>query len=151
MATLSEIFAKFADQASLFDEPVLAHLCRMAALEATGTTIPVQPASGPIIAIWDWDLVNDRNHMDPDGAKLFGVSPKMAAKGLPNSAYLNAVHPDDVAAVSLALGTALTGGVFETRYRLVTGNRVRQVFAKGFCTLDQSNRPERFPGAVMEL
>jgi PAS domain-containing protein len=151
VTSLSEIFGKFADQAALFDEPVLAHLCRMAALEATGTVIPVQPAWGPIVAIWDWDVVHDRNHLDPDGARLFGISPEKAAKGLPNSAYLKAVHPDDVADVAQALAGALTDGVFEARYRIVTGNRIRQVFAKGYCTRDGSNRPERFPGAIMEL
>jgi PAS domain-containing protein len=150
LARLAEIFAKFADQAALFEEPVLAHLCRMAAIEATGTSVPEQ-TWGPIVGIWDWDVANDCNHLDPDGAQLFGIAPEKAAKGLPNSAYLNAVHPHDVSAVTQALKAAMTGGLFEARYRVLAGSRVRQVFAKGFCTRDQSNRPERLSGAIIQL
>jgi PAS domain-containing protein len=148
---LSEFFAKVAIQASLFDEPVLAQLCRMAAIEAEDTSVRFKPPWGSIIGIWDWDVKNDRNHADPDCAALFGIDPSKAAGGLTLGSYLTAVHPDDVKGLSDKIEVALKGGVLEAEYRVVSGNRTKRVFAKGFCSLDQSNRPARLPGAIIEL
>ena len=150
--TLSELLQEIAGQASLYEEPVLAHLCRMAALEADRTIVPVQRIGHNIIGFWDWDVANDCNHLDPNCATLFGVAPARARKGLPISVYLKAVHPHDILLLNKAIGVALTqGGAFEAVYRIITDDRVRWVLAKGHCTLDKSNRPERFPGVVMEL
>jgi len=148
---LSEFFSKVASQASLFDEPVLAQLCRMAALEAEDTSIKFKPPWGSVIGIWDWDVVHDRNHVDPDCAALFGVDPAKASGGLTLGAYLDAVHPNDVADLSDKIDAALKGGVLEAEYRIITGNRSRRVFARGYCSLDQSKRPARLPGAIIEL
>jgi hypothetical protein len=46
---LSELFKEIASQASDFDEPILAQLCRMAALESAHTKILLD---------WDWDTIN---------------------------------------------------------------------------------------------
>lgn len=150
-SNLSEFFAKVASQASLFGEPVLAQLCRMAAIEAEDTSIKFTPPWGSIIGIWDWDVVHDRNHADPDCAALFGIDLAKASGGLTLGAYLDAVHPDDVAGLSEKIDVALKGGVLEAEYRIVTGNRSRRVFARGYCSLDQSNRPTRLPGAIIAL
>lgn len=123
----------------------------MAALEAEDTSIRFKPPWGSIIGIWDWDVVHDRNHVDPDCAALFGVDPSKAAGGLTLGAYLNAVHPDDVGGLSEKIDEALKGGVLEAEYRVVAGNRTKRVFARGFCSLDQSNRPSRLPGAIIAL
>ena len=49
------------------------------------------------------------------------------------------------------ISDSLKGGIFEAEYRLITERHERRVFARGFCTLDKSNRPERFPGVVIDL
>jgi len=150
--TLSELLKEIAGQASLYEEPVLAHLCRMAALEADHTVVPVQRIGHNVIGFWDWDVAKDINHLDPGCAALFGVAAARARKGLPIGVYLKAVHPHDILLLNRAIGVALqAGGIFEAEYRIITDDRVRWVFAKGYCTLDKSNRPERFPGVVMEL
>lgn len=150
-SNLSEFFAKVAGQASLFDEPVLAQLCRMAAIEAEDTSVRFKPQWGSVIGMWDWDVAHDRNHADPDCAALFGIDPAKASGGLTLGAYLEAVHPDDVAGLSGKIEAALKGGLLEAEYRIITGNRSRRVFARGFCSRDQSNRPARLPGAIIEL
>ena len=152
MATsLHELFESIANQATLFEEPVLAHLCRMAALEAGESAIPMRAPTSQIIGIWDWDVVNDLDHLDPNCARLFGVPVDKAAKGMPINSYLQAVHPDDQAQLGSKITAALKGGVFEAEYRVVSERRVRWVYARGYCTLDKSNRPERFPGAITGL
>lgn len=124
----------------------------MAAIEAEDTAIRFKSPWGSIIGIWDWDVVHDRNHVDPDCAALFGIDPSKASGALTLGAYLDAVHPDDVAGLSEKIDATLKGGgVLEAEYRIVTGNRTRRVFARGYCTLDQSKRPSRLPGAIIEL
>jgi len=124
----------------------------MAAIEAEDTSIRFKSPLGSIIGIWDWDVVHDRNHVDPDCAALFGIDPSKASGELTLGAYLNAVHPDDVAGLSDKIDATLKGGgVLEAEYRIVTGNRTRRVFARGYCSLDQSKRPARLPGAIIEL
>lgn len=150
--TLAALFDEIASRANSFDEPVLAHLCRMAAIESRKTVIPwaaqSQINTGPV-GLFDWDIANDINRLDPAGAEFFGVAPQKAAKGLPNGSYLHAIHPDDVETVGTFLHDCMKGGVSEARYRVVTNNRARMIFSKGFCTLDPSNRPDRFAGMMM--
>jgi PAS domain-containing protein len=150
--TLTELFAEIAAQATAFDEPVLAHLCRLAALQATGASVPFQRESRKLIGIWDWNVAEDVNHLDPNSAALFGVEPAKAAEGLPNDAYIKAIHPNDLAHFNHRLAQTLkTGGVFEAEYRVLKNGGVKRIFARGLCTLDKSNRPERLPGVLMEL
>jgi hypothetical protein len=48
--TLAELFKEIARRASEFESPVLAHLCRMAQLEAVRSDIALD---------WDWDAKSD--------------------------------------------------------------------------------------------
>jgi PAS domain-containing protein len=148
---LSELFTEIAEQASEFDEPILTHLCRMAALEASKTVVPLQHHQPKVIGIWDWDVPNDCNHMDPKCAAAFGATPEQGRTGMPNDVFLKAIHPQDLAMSRQVLGASLrVGGVYESEYRIITEGRERWIFAKGFCTLDKSMRPERFPGVILE-
>jgi PAS domain-containing protein len=150
--TLSKLLSEIARQATSANETVLSHLCKMAALEAQDKTIEIPRLTGNAIGIWDWDVTTDCNHLDSGCAELFGVDRKAAQVGMPTSAYLQVVHPDDVHLVSNAILHALKdGGIYEAEYRVVVGDRVRRVFAKGSCTLDKSRRAERFPGVILEL
>lgn len=149
--TLNGLFSEIAAQATLFDEPILAQLCRMAALEADGKSVPFQSVNPKLIGIWDWDVTNDLNHMDPNCADLFGVDPVAARAGVARSKYIGAVHPDDLPRINRCLSSVLkTGGVYQIDYRIIRNDRLKQVHARGFCTLDRSGRPERLPGAIME-
>jgi PAS domain-containing protein len=150
--TLSGLLTEIARRATSLNEPVLSYLCKMAALEAQDKAVPAPHLAGTPIGIWDWDVAADCDHLDPGCAELFGVNSKKAQAGMPISAYLRAIHPDDIDSVSNAiLYSVRDGGVFEARYRVISSGRIRRVFAKGFCTLDQSRRAERFPGVILEL
>jgi PAS domain-containing protein len=147
---LAELFNDIAANATSFAEPVLAHLCRMAAIEAEKASVSWMPSPKiGIVGIWDWDITNDLNRVDPAGAHFLGIVPSRAGKGLPNGHYLQALHPDDVDAISRSLSKSMKGGVWQARYRIIASGQPRWAIGKGFCFLDKSNRPERFTGAIM--
>jgi PAS domain-containing protein len=146
------LFTDLASRAASFGEPVLGHLCRMAAIEAETANFPWIPDTTPrTIGIFDWDVSNDINRLDPTGAELFGIVPSRASNGLPNGKYLTALHPADIDVVGRSLQKASKGGVWEARYRVIASGEARWIFARGHCFVDKSNRPERFAGAMMAM
>lgn len=151
-ATLTDMLVELSNQASRYNEPFLAHICRMAAVEARGKDIPVPHTGMTIVGMWDWDAVNDVNHLDEGCAELFGVDPVQARQGMSINDYLKAVHPDDVQRLGDAIMHTLKhGGPVEIRYRINSNGRVRHVLARGICTLDKSGRAQRFPGVMLEF
>jgi PAS domain-containing protein len=150
--TLVDLFRQIAQQAALYNAPFLAHICRMAAVEAHGKDIPVPLASMTIVGMWDWDAVNDINHLDEGCAELFGVDPAQARLGMSINDYLRAVHPEDAQRLGDAIMRTLKlGGPIEIRYRIISNGRVRHVLARGICTLDKAGRAQRFPGVILEI
>ncbi|MBC7578695.1 MAG: PAS domain-containing protein [Tardiphaga sp.] len=140
----------------------LSYILRLAAAEAYKSTAEEDAfelprskrlASQELIAgIWDWDIINDRSYLDPVSAGFFDVDPDSAACGLPNMAYLSAIHPDDVATVEAAITQAMRhGGLYEAEYRLIKNDRLTWVYARGSCTLDRSGQPVRMVGAVIDI
>ncbi len=71
--SLSTLFKEIARQASELDEPFLAQLCRMAALEA---------ARPGVILEWEWDVADDDLPSDrvSNVASIFSESAKRSAK-----------------------------------------------------------------------
>lgn len=150
--TLADLFRQISKQANLYNQPFLAHICNMAALEAQGKTIPVPLTGMTIVGMWDWDAVNDINHLDEGCAELFGVDPDKARKGMSINDYLRAVHPDDAQRLGDAIMRTLKlGGPIEIRYRVMNNGRTRHVLARGICTLDEAGRAQRFPGVILEF
>lgn len=150
--SLSDLFAVLAEYATSRNEALVAHISRMAALEARDKDIPAPFIGWNIIGMWDWDAVNDVTYLDEKCAELFSVDPVAARKGLPISDYIRAIHPDDASRVADAIMNALkNGGPYEARYRVVCDGRNRNVVARGACTLDASGRAVRFPGFILEL
>src|SRR5262249_1518435 len=58
------------------------------------------------IATWVWDVPNDRMFADENMARMFSVSNEDAAGG-PLSAYLPAIHPEDLPGVKAAVDETL--------------------------------------------
>jgi PAS domain-containing protein len=140
----------------------LSYILRLAAAEAYKSTAPdetfelparrKQPSRELIAGVWDWDITNDRNYLDAGCAAFFGVDPEKAARGLPNTHYLSAIHPDDVGMVQAAITQSMRhGGIFRAEYRVIRNDRISWVHARGNCTLDRSGRPVRLPGAIIDI
>jgi PAS domain-containing protein len=144
--SLSDTLRHLADHAASLNEKVLYHILKMGVIEARNKGMP---APLPVLGIWDWDLTSDLAYLDPTCASMFGVAPR---KGVPSSAWMSAIHPDDVHSVSDEIRKTLkVGGAYQFEYRLIVNDRVKWILSKGYCTLDKSNRPERFPGAILEI
>lgn len=140
----------------------LSYILRLAAAEAYKSTAEEDAFELPMVrkfaareliaGIWDWDITNDRNHLDAGAADLFGVDPERAARGLPNVNYFGAIHPDDIAHLQAAVAASMRrGGIFECEYRLIRNDRVHWIMARGNCTLDRHGRPVRLPGALIDI
>lgn len=140
----------------------LSYILRLAAAEAYKNTaeddvfelpMPRKPAARElIVGIWDWDIRNDRIYLDESAAKFFCVAPESAARGMPNTSYLSAIHPDDVVRVQAAMAAAMqVGGAYECEYRLLRNGRLSWVMARGSCTLDRRGRAVRLPGALIDI
>lgn len=152
---LSEICRDLARTASEAQHDNLAQLLRMASLQAAETglrqTVSESPIEDMLVGVWDWDIVNDRVYTDGRFASLFSVDADQAAGGMPLSVWLDAIHPDDLDAVTADIRQALRGKLFSREYRVVSPTGIHWVYARGKCTMDKTGQPVRFPGAIVDI
>ncbi|MDY8108339.1 PAS domain S-box protein [Fulvimarina sp. 2208YS6-2-32] len=106
-----------------------------------------------IVGTFDWDLERGKIWADARFASVFGIPPDVAEAGATLSAFLDGVHPDDRERVTAAIREASeTGDPLVQEYRTIdTEGRVRWVFTRGRCFMDEAGRPVRFPGAVVDI
>ncbi|MDQ1811890.1 ATP-binding protein [Massilia sp. CCM 9210] len=70
------------------------------------------------LATWTWDVSANRVTADAAMARLFNLSPEVAAGG-PVQHYLNALHPDDLAHTTAHINAALASGEpYDVEYRV---------------------------------
>jgi len=101
------------------------------------------------LAVWEWDIANDRVHGDARLAAFFGdVVPPEA----PMAAYFAAVHPDDLAATRTRLETALRQGAgYDATFRVrAPGGRWRWIIARGQIAAGPDGRPASVSGVVID-
>jgi PAS domain S-box-containing protein len=101
------------------------------------------------LAVWDWDVVNDRVWIQDEG--LFGFDPTVP---IDHATLGGAVHPDDRAARSTAIRHAMaTGGTYEAEFRVILADgSVRWVGARGRSpdvAIDRA--PTRIVGIAMDI
>ena len=100
----------------------------------------------------DWDISNNASYLNAVGGEFFGKTPEVAARGLPQSDYLDLVHPDDVAGFVQTLDESVrVGGAFTYDYRITLNDRSRWVRSEGNCALDASGRPTRAFGSLIDI
>jgi PAS domain S-box-containing protein len=105
-----------------------------------------------VIGAWDWNISDDLVHADPQFAQTFGVDIDQAAKGVPVTEFLKGVHPDDRHWVAESLCVSMGGlGDFSEEFRVVTGDEVRWVLARGHCYPGADGKPARFPGVGIDI
>ena len=87
------------------------------------------------LALWDWDVINDRLWMTDEGRNFFGFQPN---ESLHYASVAGRVHPDDAAVRASAIQHAVeTGGSYEVEYRVILPDgSVRWIAARG-----RSSRP----------
>ena len=106
-----------------------------------------------LVGTWDWNLITDTITADDKFAQLFGIDPLRAGLGLSSQDFLGSVHPDDVAAMSLALREAIReGALFRKEFRLLDANGgVQWVIGSGRPRLDQQGKAHRLPGVLIDV
>jgi two-component system, LuxR family, sensor kinase FixL len=103
------------------------------------------------LALWDWDLTNDRVWMTEEGRKFFSFAPD---EPLHYASLAERVHPDDRAVRATAIERALaTGGSYEAEYRVVLPDgSVRWIAARGRRQSDAVNgTAPRILGVSMDV
>ena len=107
------------------------------------------------VGAWMWDVKADKVYADARFASFFHVEPEAAAEGIPVADFLAGIEAIDRPRVSSAIELALRAGEpFEEEYRLKPppgSAEPRWVLARGRALMDDSGKPARFPGAVLDI
>ena len=85
------------------------------------------------MALWDWDVANDRVWMSDEGRKFLGFEPE-ASIHLSNLVSVDGrVHPDDLALRAAAMQEAVKpGGSYDVEYRVILPDgSVRWIASRG--------------------
>jgi PAS domain S-box-containing protein len=105
------------------------------------------------VATWTWDILNNKVVADQNLARLFGFSAEDAS-GAPIEQYIQAIHPDDRAAVDAAIAKALEGpnDRYQTTYRIIRKDGTSSwVSARGTVERGLDGKPRYFPGVVIDI
>jgi PAS domain-containing protein len=105
----------------------------------------------PDAGLFTWDMNADLVYADSALAALFGLDAAETERGLPVQAYLDRVHPDDVAGLAKQISDAIIAQhptVQHYRSMNATGSYVR-VSAFGRCFRDRNNNPIHYAGIVV--
>ena len=107
-----------------------------------------QEASG--VGVWDWDTRSDRVKWSDQTFRIFGLQP--SEQELDESSFLKMIHPEDRAAVKLAIREALRpGGEFDAEYRVQRPDgSMRWVLAQGRTHCDSKGSPFRMIGLCLD-
>jgi hypothetical protein len=106
-----------------------------------------------VAGTWDWDIVSDLVTADTFVALLFNVDPEEAAAGLPLSAFVAGIHPDDQEHVhTLILRSIEEDSPFVAEYRVRSADGVtRWVLDRGYTLRDDAGRPVRGRGIIVDI
>jgi C4-dicarboxylate-specific signal transduction histidine kinase len=108
-------------------------------------------AEGAQLALWEWDVANDRIWMTEEGRSFFGFEP---GEPLHYASLAERVHPDDGAVLATAIQDALkTRGSYEAEYRiLLPDGAVRWIAARGrYSSSTVNGAPPRILGVSMDI
>jgi PAS domain S-box-containing protein len=121
------------------------------ALRDTRTRL-ASTAADAELAMWSWDMKQDRVTGDANMAWLFNVSPEDIAGG-PVSAYYAAMHPDDVAVDEANIRRAIESGeAYESRVRVrARDGAYHSVISRGQVLYGSDGKPERLRGVVLDI
>jgi signal transduction histidine kinase/DNA-binding response OmpR family regulator len=103
------------------------------------------------VAIYDWNVMEDKLSVLGKMTEAFGVSVESGALGLPIATFFAGIHPDDRERVAaLVKNTVEQGEPFETEYRLLGLGQMRTVLSRGQIET-VPNGERRFSGILIDL
>ncbi|HKB15977.1 MAG TPA: PAS domain-containing protein, partial [Planctomycetota bacterium] len=102
--------------------------------------------------IWDWDLVKDTVWWGEGFRRMFGDAP--GTSSCISGWWTERIHPDDRAKVAAGLQAVLDQGLRswteEYRFRRADGTYA-DILDRGYTILDESGKPVRMVGAMMDV
>ncbi|MDB5181489.1 MAG: domain S-box protein [Candidatus Saccharibacteria bacterium] len=109
--------------------------------------------SSGVIGTWLWDIATDKIIGDKYMAAMFGIDIDRATKGLPLSAFIAAIHPEDRVRMEKEVQKILKSGkVFEVEYRTQRPDgSMRWVLARGRVERDANGKALQFPGVLIDI
>ncbi|CAN7271964.1 PAS domain S-box protein [Phenylobacterium sp. LjRoot225] len=123
------------------------------ALQEAAERIQLALDAGAIVGTWVYDALENRLTADELWARSFGLDPDRCGRGLTGEEALASVHPTDRAGLEAAFAVALArGGAYRHQYRVLHRDGVyRWVEATGRVELDETGKPVRFPGVLVDI
>ena len=106
-----------------------------------------------VAGTWDWDIPTDHVRTDTFVALLFNVDPDAAAAGVPLSAYIDGMHPDDREHVHALIRRSIDEDApFVAEYRVLSADGLtRWVLDRGYTIRDAAGRPVRGRGIIVDI
>ena len=103
------------------------------------------------IGTWMFDLAQYKLYADANMARLHGIADADVQSGSP-LAYMHAIHPDDLAAVTASLNRSRsTGAPYQAIYRVRdAAGAMRVIHARGKIEFEHG-LPARLPGVVIDI
>jgi PAS domain S-box-containing protein len=139
----------------IFTEGVDVIESRLAEIAARDTAARLQIAlsAANSVGTWDWDVQADKVVADAGFATLYGVDPEHAKAGAPIAEFFSGIHPDDAAALQVAVAQSLASSEpFTAEYRLPQPDGANKwVLAQGRSTLGANGKPARFSGISFDI
>ena len=124
-----------------------------AAYRATNERLQLALNTGAVLGLYVWDVKNNLVSGDERFARTFSYPVDQSASGLPIEVAIEVIHPDDVGRIMDRIQVAMTTGEYysaEYRIRRPDGG-YRWVMASGACEFDETGKPRRFPGVLIDI
>ena len=106
-----------------------------------------------LVGTWTWDIKGELVYTDSNLARMFGISKKDAAAGLPLQRFIDSIYLDDQKRVMREIEQALANKTqYETEYRTsLSDNEQRWVLARGYVDYDEDDQPATFSGVIIDI
>lgn len=100
---------------------------------------------------WEWDISRGELSWSDEIYRIFGLEPQQF--GATYEAFLQFIHPDDVAQVKYAVGRALNEHLpYKIEHRIIRpSGEERNVIERGEVIYDDSGDPVQMMGTVMDI
>ena len=104
------------------------------------------------ICSWVLEIPSNRVFADANLARLFGVTPEVAAGGMLD-VFIEAIHPEDRPEVIAEIKRTIEQcGKFASDYRVLAGDgEYHWIEARGKIIPDAAGRPALFPGVIVDI
>ncbi|MDR5782760.1 ATP-binding protein [Caballeronia sp. LZ065] len=124
-----------------------------AAFRAADERLQLALNSGAVLGTFVWEIQSNRVKGDERFARTFLFALEQVTAGLPIERAFDIIHPDDVERItSLIARTVRENTSYRAEYRIrAADSGWTWIMASGRCEYDETGRPMRFPGVIIDI